>query len=60
MTIKIKVECDAHSCNAVQEIEDNHDSDIVREGWHVHPHDGYQHYCSRCWPIVEKEINEEF
>lgn len=56
MTIKIKVVCDGRGCHSDRDIEDNHDSDVESEGYHVHPHDGYQHYCPTCWPIVEKEI----
>jgi hypothetical protein len=59
MTIKIEVECDASDCRATQEIDDNHDSDISREGWHTHPYDGYQHYCPSCWPAVKEELDEE-
>ena len=59
MTIKIELECDASNCCASVEIEDNLMSDVEKSGWHTHPYDGYQHYCPKCWPTVEKEIKDE-
>jgi hypothetical protein len=58
MTIKIKVECDLSGCDKEIEIDDNHDSDVEREGWAVNPIDGDQHYCETCWPLAKAEIEE--
>jgi len=58
MTIQVEVQCDADGCHNSVEIEGTYDSDVTREGWHVHPNDGYQHYCPACWPKVKAELEE--
>ncbi len=59
MTIKITVHCDGYNCSSMCEAEDRYDTDIQREGWHVHPDDGYQHYCPHCWPKIMEELGEQ-
>ena len=59
MTIKIEVICDENGCRNSCEIEDNHDTDVNRNGYHVHPLDGYMHFCSECWPKVKEKIEAE-
>ena len=59
MTIKIKVICDEIDCRNSCEIEDTFDSDINRNGYHVHPLDGYMHFCEECWPKVKEQIEAE-
>ncbi len=59
MTIKIEIECDALSCHNSAEIADTYDADIEHAGYHVDPvYEGY-HYCSKCWPGVKEEFEEE-
>lgn len=59
MTITTTVNCDALSCCNEAEIEDAGDSRIEGAGFHVDPHHECFHYCSRCWPKVKKELEEE-
>ncbi|MEL7893466.1 hypothetical protein [Vreelandella neptunia] len=59
MTITTNVTCDGLNCHAETEIEDAYDSSVHAAGWHVDPNNGWNHYCSRCWPAVKKELEEE-
>ncbi|MDI5890641.1 hypothetical protein [Halomonas rhizosphaerae] len=59
MTIETIVRCDGRSCCNECEIEDAYDSSVSAAGWHTDPHDGFNHYCPRCWPVVKKELEEE-
>ena len=59
MTVEVTVKCDAYGCHAETEIESDGCSDVERSGFTEDPRDPHQHYCGRCWPIVEKELQDE-
>lgn len=59
MTITTSVRCDGFKCHAETDIEDAYDSSVTAAGWHCDPNNGWYHYCSRCWPAVKKELEEE-
>ena len=59
MTIKIEVECDGRDCCNSVEMDGYADADIKYAGYFQDPTNGESHYCYRCWPKVQKEIEEE-
>lgn len=59
MTVKITLMCDAYGCINSKEIQGCTDSDIEAAGFHPNPYDGEDHYCSKCWPQVKAELEED-
>jgi hypothetical protein len=59
MTIEIKIKCDAFRCHNSKEITDYTDTDVEHAGFHSDPRNEGYHYCEKCWPTVQKEIEDE-
>ena len=57
MTVEITVKCDGLRCCESREIEHDTERHIERLGWGIDPRTGF-HYCKKCWPIVQKEIEQ--
>ena len=59
MTIKTTIKCDARGCHREAVIGSESDQAVESAGFKIDPIYGEYHYCSKCWPEVEKEITEE-
>lgn len=59
MTIVTTVRCDAFGCPNETETESAFHSDVAAEGYREDPAQGGIHYCEACWPVVQRELEEE-
>jgi|GEM_PF-2314717 len=60
MTIQTVVKCDGLDCRNTLEVDECDTPEITMKlaGWGTDPDHSYWHYCSICWPKVEKELKE--
>lgn len=58
MTILIEAHCDGLDCNAIIELEDLDDLELLSKGWQFDPDDNTQHYCPACSKRIQQQNSE--
>lgn len=58
MTVTIELKCDGYNCFTSRELDADNDAQVERAGWGIDYKNGF-HYCPSCWPIVQKELDNE-
>ncbi|WP_257292963.1 3'-5' exonuclease [Endozoicomonas sp. ONNA1] len=58
MTILIEAHCDGLDCDAVIQLDELDDIELLFAGWQFHPDNADTHYCPDCWKLIQQQYSE--